>query len=92
MNKLLINIFLVFLMAVNISFAKIVTDDPIEQAAIEALLKDAKLGWNEIKLTKNLIVEGRRNGILLVHRKGRDKRWKITNISDKRIYFDIKGM
>ena len=41
-------------------YAQTVTDDPQEQAALEALLKDAELSWDDIYFWKNLVVSGKK--------------------------------
>ena len=68
-------------------YAKTVTDDPQEQAALEALLKDAELDWDDIKIIKDVVIDGRnKKGRLMVRRKNRTKKWSFKAMSDKKIY------
>ncbi len=72
--------------------AQIVTEDSQEQAAIEALLKNAELDWEDIYFLDKVITSGSKDGHTLVHLLG-DKSdiWRINQIDDRTIYLNEKG-
>ena len=94
MKKYLIStlpVLFVFLFASTL-FAQIVTDDPQEQAALEALLKDAELSWDDIDFTENIMTNGEKNGHTLVYIKNnKSDSWTINRMARNNIYLNDKG-
>ena len=72
--------------------AKIVTENVNEQAAIEAVLKDAGLEWEDITFSQNIIIsDKKKEGHTLVYKKGRNKLWEIGAIGKYKFYLNPEG-